>query len=48
VHKDKLRVMVRSREWVSFANAKDSKWALAFWEECASNAMDNNDYKYTL
>jgi len=42
-HKDKLRVMVTSREWVSSAYAKDSKGKKfvesvldsLFWEECA-------------
>jgi hypothetical protein len=44
VHKDNLRVMVTSREWVSSAYAKDNKGKKfvnsvlnsIFWEECAS------------
>jgi hypothetical protein len=42
-HKDELRAMVTSREWVSFAYAKDIKGKKfvesvlnsLFWEECA-------------
>jgi hypothetical protein len=42
-HKDELRAMVTSREWVSSAYAKDSKGKKfvesvlnsLFWEECA-------------
>ena len=42
-HKDELRAMVTSREWVSFAYTKDSEGKKfiesvldsLFWEECA-------------
>jgi len=44
VHKDNLRAMVTSKEWVSSAYVKDSKGKRfvdsvlnsMFWEECAS------------